>query len=208
MKSKILLTALSGLLFTPVSSFADCAGQLESWIEKDFEASVFVSCATSAALVVGACEVSTLALGTPGCLLAGIGVEAVCTLLGNKALLNKAHAVAGDVCDYAGAISTAPFVVVQNLLTDHQIDFSVDIPHGDDVHQRGTNWLDPTKTNILSSNKMQAGHTYTVKARVKIAGKSDVHLQVDGVKPSEYVISVNYDGGYHINKQARDFNKK
>ncbi len=215
MKTKIMAGILAALLMVNGQAFGgECnVGKLEKTMITVFEAGATVTCASAAVAFGAICEggtaPETLGLSTPGCYAATIGLDTVCTLFGVREVVNKAPAIAGDICDYAGNIDSAPFVLVRNKLKEHRVDFRVNIKHGDDVHHRGSDWLDPGKTSILSSNKMQTGTSYTVKAKVKIAGKSDVDLSIDGVKPDKYVVSVEYqDGEYKIHKEEKDFHKK
>ncbi len=207
MKTKIMAGMLAALFMVNGQAFGgECnVGKVEKVI-KDVAAGAAV-CAGLAPMFWLECEESTLGMGTPACVVGGLVVEGACLGLA-AGLPNKAHAIAGDICDYAGVLKTAPFVVVQNKLKEHRVDFRVVIKHGDDVHQRGPDWLDPGRTSILLSNKLETKKSYTVKARIKRDGKDDVELKIDGVKPDKYAVSVEYqDGEYKIHKEEKDFHK-
>ncbi len=95
----------------------------------------------------------------------------------------------------------SPVVGIGNDLKNHSVDFRVVVVGSNDVHLPGNNWLKAGGEAILGSYKL-FGEDYQVKARVKRAGKEDIHLTEYHVQPGVHRVYVyNKDGKYHIAKK-------
>lgn len=158
-------------------------------------------CAAFGAAFGAACEAGTFGLGTPGCIVGAIVLDCSCEFMGKDYVHKQAGALAGDICDIGTQADKMPYIVVQNKLKNHKIDFQVEISGGDNVHMRGDNWLKPGLTGVLASTKLD-GNSYEVKARIKKDGKPDTHLEIEHVKPGVHAVYVEYKNGkYSIHKK-------
>jgi len=172
------------------------------------ECTSLVSAATSGA---GTAPAATI------CGVASARITAVCLTLGAKATKAETKSIADDICDYVYPDSS-PYIIVENHLNKHKVDFQADIKNGDDVHLRGNNWLGGKEIGILASHKLETDRFHNkVKARVKIScdesllplhpdkyrkSCKDKKLHIDNVEPNKHLVYVNYkDEKYHIHKK-------
>lgn len=164
------------------------------------------------------CSAASAAEGAPECTVGAVRLSAVCTFFGGAFVANQAKDIAADVCDYIYP-DTDPYILVENHLQKHKIDFRAVINKaGDDVHLRGNNWLKGEDIGILSSHKLEGENFHgLVKAKVKIGcdesllpshpneyAKSckDKLLKIHKVKPNKHRVYVNHkDGQYQIHKK-------
>jgi len=156
----------------------------------------------------------------PGGIICGVGatkIGTVCATLGVKATKAETKNIANDICDYVYPDSD-PYIIVENHLKKHKIDFQANIRNGDNVHLRGGNWLNPKDIGVLASHKLETDDFHgEVKARVKrdcdesllplhpVKYKEsckDKKLTIKHVQPNKHKVYVNYKNGkYHIHKK-------
>lgn len=221
MKKISVLLLVSMIMFsfqTTALAGRECKNLEKAVVKAVKKVEVKAGCAAIGLAFETACSAATAVEGVPECTIGSAILGANCKVFGKKYVQNEAKDIARDICDYIYP-DTDPYIMLENHLKSHKVDFRAVISHaGDDVHMRGNNWLEAEGIGILASHKL-TGENFdgTVKARVKIScdesllplhpdkyaeSCKDKHLTIHHVKPNKHRVYVYYkDGKYHIHKK-------